>query len=176
MKKKLFITGTPGVGKTSLLKEVTLPYLKHIGGFFTHTIIENNKRAGFLLKTCAGEEGVLAKKGMESKHKLNKYGIDISIIDNLGVTSLESAIKTNNLIVIDEIGSMEIISPKFCETVVKCINSDKHILATIRYNAQPFTDDIKRMDNCEILVLTRDNYIETKSFIRSWLDKIMSNR
>jgi len=171
--KNLFLTSNPGVGKTTLIKEVCLPYMKEVGGFYTEEIREDGKRLGFKIKTFSGEEGILAQKGMKSQYKLNKYGIDIKIIEDLGVKSIRDALKNKKVVIIDEIGSMECISPLFREVVVECLNSEKNVLATIRYRSQPFTDEVKQFPNTELLLLTRENYYNIKMRVKKWLENIM---
>ena len=172
MIKNLFITGKPASGKTTLIKEVCLPAMNKIGGFYTEEITEGAARLGFKLKTFDGQEGVLAEKGMKSNHKLNKYGIDIGVLEGLGAGSLIKALKEKEIIVIDEIGSMEIISELFRKILIECLNSEKRILGTLRYNAQPFTDEIKKIADTEILVLVRENFIEVKNEAKRWIGAV----
>ncbi|MFA5859103.1 MAG: nucleoside-triphosphatase [Elusimicrobiota bacterium] len=173
--KNLFITGTPGVGKTMLLREVCLPYMPRLGGFYTETVMDGNTREGFILKTLCGKyNGILAKKGMKAKHKLNKYGIDLTVLDNIGVIAVDNAVATRDLVVIDEIGTIEILSPRFCECVARALASKKKVLATIRMNAQPFSDEIKRMYDSEVVEVTRQNYLEVKKYVKEWLGKVLT--
>ena len=53
--KNIFITGKPGCGKTSLIKEICIKNLDRSGGFYTEEITEDNERMGFLLKTLNGK-------------------------------------------------------------------------------------------------------------------------
>ena len=64
MTKNLFIAGTVGVGKTSLLRDVTLPKRSRIGGFYTEHLLSGKIRRGFIMRTFDGQERVLAAKGM----------------------------------------------------------------------------------------------------------------
>lgn len=132
-------------------------------------ITEENMRMGFLLKTLDGKEGVLAKKGMKSRHKLNKYGIDLEVLESSGIQAVLVALKENKIIVIDEIGTMEVISEKFRQALIESLNSSSRVLATIRHNSQPFTDEIKKMTDTQILHLTRENYHELKGQILEWI-------
>src|SRR3989344_3034030 len=75
--KNLFIAGTQGVGKTMLLREVTLAKREHIGGFYTEHIMAGRIRKGFMIRTFDGQERMLASKNLKSSHKLGKYGVDV---------------------------------------------------------------------------------------------------
>ncbi len=169
MTKNLFITGKPASGKTTLIKEACLSVMDKLGGFYTEEIKEGNTRLGFMLKTFDGRQGILAKKGMKSPHKLNKYGIDIDVLEKIGADALIKAARDKELIVIDEIGSMEIVSDNFRKALLECFGSSKKVLASVRYNAQPFTDEIKKMKDTSVIVLTRENYPGVKKQVKDWL-------
>lgn len=152
-----------------MIKEVTLPYREKVGGFYTEEMREDGKRQGFRLKTFDGQEGVLALKGKPSPHKLNKYGIDLDVLEGLGTKALKEAIRSKDVIVVDEVGSMEVISGVFREALLECLASPKKVLATIRQGAQPFTDEVKRFENTERLTLTRENFLDIKRKVADWL-------
>jgi len=168
--KNLFVTGTPGIGKTTLIKECTFPFREYVGGFYTEEIKENNARMGFLLKTFSGYSGVLAAKGMKSEKKLNKYGIDLNVLDQMGTKALVEAQKDKKVVVVDEIGSMEIFSSYFCDTIAEIMGGKKPLLATIRLKAEPFTSQIKKMSDTELLQLDRENFPSIKEKVRAWLE------
>lgn len=172
MTKNLFITGKPACGKTTLIKEACLSIMDRAGGFLTEEIREGNARLGFMLKAFDGRQGVLAKKGMKSAYKLNKYGIDINVLENIGADALEKAAREKALIVIDEIGTMEIGSERFRKALLEAFGSGKKVLASVRYNAQPFTDEIKKMKDTSVLVLSRENYADVKKQVRQWLSEL----
>ena len=168
--KNLILTGPPGTGKTTLLREALLPFPERATGFLTEEIREGRDRVGFRLKTLEGTSGILASKKMAGPPRLNKYGVDLKTLEGLGLTALEKGLREKKLLVIDEIGSMEILSEKFRRTVVECLNSPLPVLATIRLRAQPFTDSIRKMPETQIWELTRENYAETKRRLREWIE------
>ncbi|HRY29088.1 MAG TPA: nucleoside-triphosphatase [Elusimicrobiota bacterium] len=182
--KNLFLTGTPGVGKTTLIKEVTLPYLDRVAGFYTEELKEGPERKGFWMKSfmplSSGlSGGLLAKKGMKSPTKLGKYGVDMKILEGVGAAALSEAMaRSGTVLVIDELGSMEVLSDLFRKKLLECLQSKGHpVLATIRFNAQPFTGHVKRLADSALLRLTRENFVETKTEVRRWLEgQLLSNK
>jgi len=168
--KNIVITGNPGIGKTTLIKECVFPFNNKVGGFYTEELREGEKRTGFILKTLDGQSGILAKKGLESPTKLNKYGVDLSILEKIGLDALQKARKENQIVLIDEIGSMEMLSPRFCEDITRILAGSQKFLATIRLRAEPFTSTLKKMTNTEIWELTKNNFIELKDKIRNWIE------
>ncbi|MGA2090857.1 MAG: nucleoside-triphosphatase [Endomicrobiales bacterium] len=169
MNKNVVLTGKPGCGKTTLIREVCHCFPDKIGGFFTDEVRIGSQRDSFVLKTFDGQQGVFAKKGMASPVKLNKYGIDLNVLESLGISALRRAIRDEKIIVIDEIGSMEMFSKPFRSVVADCLNSPCKVLASIRYNSQPFTSEIKAMTDTTLLYLSRSNAAEIKKAIEQWL-------
>jgi nucleoside-triphosphatase len=170
MTKNLFIAGTQGVGKTMLLREVTLAKREHIGGFYTEHILAGRIRKGFMIRTFDGQERMLAAKGLKSPHKLGKYGVDLNALENVGVPALKLALMSKSVIVIDEIGSMEMMSERFRTILLECLTSTKPVLATIRSAAQPFSDQVKKFSDTQTILLTKSNYAAVKQQVRKWLD------
>jgi len=139
-----------------------------LGGFYTEELLDGNTRQGFFVKTFEGKSGILARKGMKSAFKLNKYGIDMDVIEGLCVPALLDALKNKAVIVIDEIGSIETLSSVFRKTVFECLNSSKSVFATIRFNSQPFTDEVKEIQDTDMVYLDRSNFSETKRRVKEW--------
>ena len=170
LNKNLFIAGTRGVGKTQLLREVTLSRRERIGGFYTEHILSGHIRKGFMIRTFDGQERMLAAKGLKSAHKLGKYGVDLNALENVGVPALKLALMSKDLIVIDEIGSMEMMSERFRMTLLECLVSAKPVLATIRAASQPFSDQAKALADTQTILLTKSNYAAVKQQVRKWID------
>lgn len=177
MAKNFFIAGTPGVGKTTLIKEATLPFRDRVSGFYTEEILEGRARLGFRLKTFGTpqREGLLAQKGLKSPHKLGKYGVDLRVLETLGAASLASGLAApGRLLVIDEMGSMEALSDVFQKMLLDCLQSPHPVLATLRWNSRPFMDHARQLADSELVRLTRENFPETKDKVRRWLDEKLS--
>jgi len=169
MKKALLLTGQPGTGKTALIKEVLARTRIKGGGFYTEEIRTGGIREGFRIVTLGGQEAVLAHVSISSPHQISKYRVDTDALDRVAVAALRQALKESDLIVIDEIGKMELLSPLFRETVTLAINSGKRVLGTIMLSPHPFADEIKRHPEVEVLLVTRDNHHQAMNKVLNWL-------
>jgi nucleoside-triphosphatase len=158
MIKNIFITGLPGCGKTTLIKEI-LKELKILAkGFFTEEIRKEGERIGFKIVTLSGKEGILAEKGFKSPYRVSKYGVILKDLEEIGVREIEEGLKGDFLIVVDELGKMELFSNKFREVILRALDSQKNkILGTITLKSNPFCDKIKQRKDTKILYLTREN-------------------
>ena len=169
MKRALLLTGKPGTGKTALIKEALTRTKVKGGGFYTEEIRTGGIRQGFRIVTLDGREVILAHVGISSPHQVSKYGVDIDSLNRVGVSVLRRALKESDLIVIDEIGKMELLLVEFREVVTQAINSCKKVLGTIMLNPHPFADEIKRHPEVETLLVTRNNRNEVMRKVLNWL-------
>ena len=163
------MTGQPGTGKTALIKEALARTKLKGGGFYTQEIRTRGIRQGFRIITLDGQEAILAHVGISSSYQVSKYQVDTDTLDRVGVSAVRRAVQGFDLIVIDEIGKMELISPQFKEAVTQAINSGKKVLGTIMLNPHPFADEIKRRPEVETLLVTRDNRPQVTKKVLNWL-------
>ena len=138
MIKNIFVTGKPGCGKTTLIIDVLKDLDLDAGGFYTEEIREEGKRVGFKIKTLNKKEGVLAHIKFKSKYQVGKYKVNLKDLEEIGVSALEKAVKEKKVVLIDEIGKMELFSEKFKRVVLKALNSENKVLGTIMLKRNPF--------------------------------------
>jgi nucleoside-triphosphatase len=169
MKQVYLLTGKPGTGKTSLIRQVAARIQGRAGGFYTEEIREGGVRKGFRLVTLDGEEAILAHINIHGPHRVSKYGVDVDALDRTGVPALRRAARQCELVIIDEIGKMELFSAGFKETVSQVIDSGKRVLGTVMLSADPWVDAIKRQPQVDLFNLTRDNYPQILAEVLHWL-------
>ena len=139
------------------------------GGFYTEEIRSQGLREGFRLVTLDGEEVILAHVNIHSPYRVSKYGVDIDGLDRVGIPAIHKAARQCDLVVIDEIGKMELFSANFREAVSQIIGSGKRILGTIMLNPNPWADAIKRQPQVDLITVTRANYQEVLEELLHWL-------
>ncbi len=169
MPRVYLLTGRPGTGKTSLIKQAVAELKSRAGGFYTEEIRSQGVREGFKLVTLDGETAMLAHVDIHSPHRVSKYGVNIDSLAQIGVPALQKAARQCDLVVIDEIGKMELFSTEFREAVSRLIDSGKKVLGTIILNPNPWADAIKRNPTVKLITVTRDNHKEVLADILDWL-------
>jgi len=164
--KNILITGKPGVGKTTLIRKLIEDLNLDAGGFYTQEIRIGGKRVGFKIITLDGEESILAHVDIKSPYRVSKYGVNIDGLEKVGVESIWRALEENDVIVIDEIGKMELFSKSFREAVNSALNSNKITLATILLAPNLYTDKIKGRDDVKLFCLNPENREKIKEEIK----------
>lgn len=153
----ILITGPPGCGKTTLILRL-LPLLPGVvGGFFTREIREARIRKGFEIVTLDGQTGLLAHVDFQSKVRVGKYGVDLVSLERLAVPAIREAAAQEKIVIIDEIGPMEIASPTFRQAVQEVLAGKTPVLATVVQRSTLFTDQIKALPEIRLLTMTPEN-------------------
>lgn len=133
---KIFLTGPPRVGKTTILLKVISELKKRgyrVGGMISKEVRERGRRVGFaILDILSGKRGILAWKGASYKGpRVGSYVVNLEDLENIGVKAIIQAIEQCDLIVIDEVGKMELFSQKFIEAVHRAVKTNKPVLGTV---------------------------------------------
>jgi len=169
MKQVYLVTGRPGTGKTSLIKQAVTEMRGKAGGFYTEEIRSGGVRQGFRLVTLDGQDAILAHIDIQSQYRVSKYGVDIDSLDRVGVSALHKATEQCDLVVIDEIGKMELFSTNFRKAILQIIDSGKRLLGTIMLNPNPWADAIKCQPQVNLVTVTRANHHQVLEELLYWL-------
>lgn len=199
MKKNLFLQGDIGVGKSMLIKENLLPYLPKVGGFFVQRIFIGDRYAAFKLNPVQEAE----------EYQLNKYVTSLDLADNLflysddqgkwfrnpevfensGIAYLKKSIsEKKDLILLDELGGIELDCPTFMKVVMEILNGNIPVLGVLKtpQNAKklessladnskisekrPFLNCIKYHPLLELLNVTEKNYQEINTRVKTFME------
>jgi len=128
-KRRIVITGRPGVGKTTLIERVVAELSLPTGGMITREIRKCDHRVGFsVIDIATKREGTLAHIHQRNGPRMGRYRVNLHDLEEIGVAAIDNALSAGSIVVIDEIGPMEITSPKFIPAVERVVASDAQFI------------------------------------------------
>jgi nucleoside-triphosphatase len=132
---KTIITGRPGIGKSTVLKEV-IKILEangwRVGGVICPEVRVGGKRVAFeIVDLLSGERGTLASTEPSNGPVVGRYYVNMTDLDRISVNAISRSLEEADLTAIDEIGPMEMKSSKFRSIITNVLSSDKRIIAVV---------------------------------------------
>lgn len=152
---RIAITGSPGVGKSTVCRRVLEQLTCTYGGMTSADIRVKGERVGFEIRDIAtGKQGILAHK-QGTGPRVGSYHVNLEDLKNIGVAAIRSAM-SSELIVIDEIAPMELKSPEFIRAVEEALGSDKNMLVVLHQkSAHTLAERMRRA--FEVYTVTYEN-------------------
>ncbi len=152
MKRLLFVTGRPGIGKTTVLLSAAEELKARgycVGGMISKEIRREGRRVGFeIVDFRTGAKGWLAHVEQRAGPQVGKYKVSLGDLDSIGVNAVLDASMNADVVIIDEIGPMELLSQAFRKAVNEALDSGKLLLAVIHQSARdPIIESIKKRDD-----------------------------
>lgn len=130
---------------------------RDVGGFWTEEIREGGRRLGFAIETISGRKGILAHVNLTDGPRVMKYRVNVKDVESIIVPELAHARESKStIIIIDEIGKMELCSNRYSEEVRKCLDT-RQVFGTIQERRHPFLDEVRSREDVSLFVLTLDN-------------------
>ena len=128
------------MGKSTIVSKVVLRVMSRgviVGGCITSERRVKGQRVGFAIKDLtSGTEGELASLTGGLGPRVGRYRVNLTDLASVGAKGLVAASVSSELIVIDEAGPMELVSPEFRRAVKACIASGKPLLAVVHERMQ----------------------------------------
>jgi len=171
MGQTLLLTGRPGIGKTTIIKTVIAQLGDRAGGFYTEEILGPGGRKGFRLITLDGHSAVIAHIDFKSRSQVGRYDVKVEAIDRLGAGAIRSAVEHNPIVIIDEIGKMELFSSPFQSAVLKAVSSPKIVLAAAMLDDHPWLLALKSLPNVSVWEVTKVNRTKLVEQVLDWVQR-----
>ena len=152
---RLAITGPPGVGKSTLVQTCAKASRHKVGGVLARDKRVKDRRVGFeLMDLGSGAMGMLADETGDGP-QLGKYRVRLDDLDRIGARAIEEAL-CSDLIVVDEVGPMELSSKRFVAAVEKAIASDKPMLVVLhQWSQHPLAKKIRK--TFRVITISQEN-------------------
>ena len=121
-----------------------------VGGVLARDKTIKDRRVGFeLLDLGSGHTGMLADE-TGTGPQLGKYRVRLNDLDQIGAKAIA------DLIVVDEVGPMELSSRRFVRAVEKAIASDKPMLVVLhQWSVHPLAKKIRK--TFRVITVTNEN-------------------
>ena len=120
-------------------------------GFLTRELRERGERVGFTLETLDGRRGMLAHVSVRAGPRVGRYGVTHDDLERLAIPALRAHA---DVVVVDEVGRMELTSAAFRDAVIALLDRPTALVATVHARRDPFTDELKRRPDVERVRVT----------------------
>lgn len=177
MGQALLLTGRPGIGKTTVIREVARRLGARAGGFYTEEIRTAGKRTGFRLVGLPegrATAALLASVNERGRYRVGRYSVHLDNLERVGVAAIRQAVHDAavSVVVIDEIGRMELYSAAFRQAVLQALNSRKPLVATIMAGRDEWVDAIRARAGVAQVRVTAENRQSLPEQVLAWLARI----
>jgi nucleoside-triphosphatase len=82
---------------------------------------------------------------------------------------MKQAIEKCDIVVVDEIGKMELFSAAFREAIFGALDSGKRIIGTIMLQSHPWADKVKQDPRVNMLIVSRSKHDQILQELLVWL-------
>jgi nucleoside-triphosphatase len=170
MLKNILITGGVKSGKSTLLRNL-VEDIPQKTGFVTNEILDKTGRVGFEIETSTKHKISLAHINSETPHKVGRFFVNIQNL-KLAVAKV-AAFRDGDILYLDEIGQMQLLSEKFKDLVIKFLDSENICLTTLSSIYQDeFIENVKERDDVILVEISAENREAKKKFIKQLIAKI----
>lgn len=125
-----------------------------VRGFLTHEVRERGRRVGFVVRDVAGPEAMLAHQDFQTGLQVGRFGVDVVAFEQVALPALRGAQEGGGVVVIDELGRMELASGAFVETVHAVLAASVPVVATVHVHAHPVTDALQQRTDVQRIIVT----------------------
>ena len=181
LKHIFFVTGSPGIGKTTILLKTAEALEKKgykIGGMLSQEAREKEARVGFeIIDIETKRRGWLAHMRQSNGPQIGKYRVNLADLESIGALAIRNAVVNAQIIIIDEIGPMELHSSAFKEAVTEALSSGKPVIGVIHERAQDsLIKSMRKRDDTQIIQVTRGNRERIHSLLIEKVNQLLKEK
>ncbi len=153
----LLLTGEVQVGKSTLIRRLLEAHPGwRVGGFQTVTRWAGRQGSVHIIPACAGQEACTADNCVGLRDLDVKRPVSYpEVFDRVGPGLLRP--EGADLLLMDELGTMERQSPAFCGAVLRALDSGVPVLGVIKPRSSDLLDTVRAHPRVKVVTVTREN-------------------
>jgi nucleoside-triphosphatase len=125
-------------------------------GFYTREVRQGGRRVGFEIVTLDGRIAWLSHVDFPGPQRVGKYGVDLEALHRVALPALGPS-PGIELIVVDEVGKMECLSPRFVAALEGLWSAPLPLLVTVAEKGGGFITAIKGRPGARLITVTPAN-------------------
>ncbi|WP_027623915.1 nucleoside-triphosphatase [Clostridium lundense] len=167
----IFLTGEKGIGKTTIIYKILDHLNCDVDGYTVKSIVHGTLKDFYITSIKDHTKKALMATGDITKRKI--INIYEDSLNNFGAELINNCIKTNDIIVLDEIGFIESNCNNFKNAIINALNSNKLVLGVLKEFNGDFINSIRSRDDVILFRVDEKNRDETLSLILTVLNEGM---
>jgi nucleoside-triphosphatase len=142
---------------------------RRLAGVIATEIRMGGERQGFEIASLDGASEVLAHVRIRSPYRVGRYGVDVAALDRIVAAGLAPGAE---VYLVDEVGKMECLSPRFVAAVEALLASRTPMVATVAARGGGFIERVKRRRGVELWTVGRGNRDALPARIVEWVSAV----
>jgi nucleoside-triphosphatase len=149
---KIFLTGPVQIGKTTVINRVLSRLALRVGGMRTRRIPVDPDGSRFTLT-----DAMTGKVFEFARRRGPETDVDTGVFENAGAEAIRRALREADIVVLDELGRMELDAREFQRSVFESLDSPKRVLGSLKPEGNPFLDAVRAHPAVEVIQVTGEN-------------------
>lgn len=155
--KHIILNGERCVGKTTLIQRLLAHSSLPVSGYVTRsTPRDESGFHGIYIYPADSAEFPMGQENHIGDCNGRERTVHSQVFETLGVAYLQP--KAGSIVVMDEIGFMELSSPRFLAAVKAVLDSDAYVLAAVKARPDvPFLNQVREHPKSRVFDITEEN-------------------
>lgn len=167
----LLLTGPPGVGRTTALREAAAILRDwRLTGFYTEEIRGPDGRQGFRgVSFGKGPQVVIARADAPAEPMVDDCTVDVAAIDVIAAATLRVNPDEVDAVLVDEIGMMTCLSSQFLDAMTDLLDAPVPVVAAVAQEGNGLIAEVKNRPEAHVWEVTPGNRERLPAEVVAWL-------
>ncbi len=159
---KIGITGPVGSIKSEALQKIIDMLQKdgmNVQGVLISKVSKNGKITGYVIEDISTrKKAQFCDESFVSRVKIDKLGVDTRLLEEILISSLQKAVESSDVIIIDEVGKLENTTKSVHSGIEEALKCGKPLIVTLHKRSRnPVLQEIKSLEGVRVFDITPIN-------------------